>query len=100
MIYRVSKTLETLLVESLVVQDSAFYAVQKRCKTGVPRIGKYPFSWALPSRVFCLAHETDFIRETCIPTDPFSISKPKDKEIGEFYVVQRHRAADLKAPKL
>ena len=34
------------------------------------------------------------------PTNPFTISKPRDQEICEFYVVQECRATDFEAPKL
>ena len=41
---------------------------------------------------------TDFLYH--IPTDTFTIPEPQDHEIGEFYVVQKRRATDFKAPKL
>ena len=34
------------------------------------------------------------------PTNPFTISKPRDQEICEFYVVQKRRTRDFEAPKL
>ena len=33
-------------------------------------------------------------------TDPFSIWEPRNQEIGEFNIVQKHRATDLEALKL
>ena len=34
------------------------------------------------------------------PTSPFTIQEPQYPWIEEFYVVQKRRATDLKAPKL
>ena len=34
------------------------------------------------------------------PTNLFTILKPQDQEIGEFYVVQECHATDFEAPKL
>ena len=34
------------------------------------------------------------------PTNPSTIVEPEDQEIGEFYVVQEHRATDFEASKL
>ena len=34
------------------------------------------------------------------PTDPFTVTKPQDQEIGEFHVVYGHHATDFEAPKL
>ena len=34
------------------------------------------------------------------PTKPFTILKPQDREISEFYSVQECRATDYKVPKL
>ena len=34
------------------------------------------------------------------PTSPFTILGPKNTWIDEFYVVQKRRATDFKAPKL
>ena len=33
-------------------------------------------------------------------TDPFTILKPQDQEIGEFYVAQKRCAKDFDAPNL
>ena len=33
-------------------------------------------------------------------TNTFTISEPRNQEIGEFYVVQERRATDFEAPKL
>ena len=34
------------------------------------------------------------------PTSPFTILQPRNREIGEFYVLQECRATDLQAPRL
>ena len=34
------------------------------------------------------------------PTNPFTILKPQDQEIDEFYAVSERRAMDFEAPKL
>ena len=33
-------------------------------------------------------------------TGPFTITKPRDQEIGEFYYVHECHVSDLEAPKL
>ena len=32
------------------------------------------------------------------PTNPFTILEPQEQEIGDFYIVQEHRASDFQAP--
>ena len=37
--------------------------------------------------------------EEC-PTDPFTISKPQNQEIGEFYAIQKWGTTDFESSKL
>ena len=40
-------------------------------------------------------------RSSSVPTtDPFTISEPRDPEVGHFYVVRKRQSADFKALKL
>ena len=50
--------------------------------------------------IFCNGEYFCFPRVCRYPIDPFTISKPRDQEIGEFYVVQDRRAPVFDAAKL
>ena len=47
-------------------------------------------------------HESSIVIEILIvnPTGPFPILKPRDQEIGKFYVVQARRTTNFEAPEL
>ena len=45
-------------------------------------------------------HISKLFKRAGCPTGPFTVLKPRDEEIGEFYEVQKRRATDFKALKL
>ena len=63
----------------------------KRDKEGA--FGNYSYLMA-----YLYAHMTTGLY-VFVPTDLFTAPKPRDQEIGQFYVVQKRSVTDLEAPK-